>query len=278
MTEAQFDELRARKGLVATCVLGGQVEADFALAREEMRAWMTAQGFSNISWEVFHCVLVENGRDMAAARALELGCDYLLQIDADAAPFAPDSLVRLLDDIYFKLPDADAVGAYCQLKEPPHFPTIDTGSGTWETHFPGEGILPVIRTGGHFLLTKTSAYRRFPAPWHRTRMQSRSTDLLRDFDTFCRTTLGGWNPWAAESEWKRLVDKAAEEAASLPGPKPVGEDSGFCDNLLFHGGQLYVDTDVVVGHITRVQIQPQDLRNQIAHREHRIRLACGIKE
>ncbi|NIV29482.1 MAG: hypothetical protein GWN58_08215, partial [Anaerolineae bacterium] len=115
----------------------------------------------------------EHGRDEACNHALQNNYDWILQIDADAAPIPPGSLERILNVAYVQQPDADVVGAYCQLKHPPFLPTIDTGTGTWEQIFPGEGVLEVMRTGGHFLLTKVPSLRRFGPPWFRTRLGMR---------------------------------------------------------------------------------------------------------
>lgn len=269
-----LDDLRGLRGLVATCVLSGSVEEEYAAAHEEMRCFNNDSGFRNVEYKRFHCVLVENGRDEVAMHALQQGYDFVLQIDADAAPFAPDSLLRLLQRAYVDCPEADAVGAYCQLKQAPYLPTIDTGTGTWEERYPGEGLLPVIRTGGHFLLTKTSAFRRFGPPWHRTRLGWRPIDALAEVDNFARMKLHGANPFAKSPEWQTLVDEAKKVSGA--GPSSVGEDSGFCDALLAAGGRIYVDTDLVVGHIYRGSVTPQMLKDKMEERRRMLRVACGV--
>lgn len=274
MTEV-FDRLRSTRGLVATCVLSGSVEEEYAAAHEEMRAFNIEHGFKAVEYRRFHCVLVESGRDAVVEHALREKYDWVLQIDADAAPFPPDALVRLLKRAYIDVPDADAVGAYAQLRQVPYLPTIDTGSGTWEEHYPGDGLLKVTRTGGHFLLTKTSAYRRFPPPWHRSRIASAPIEAIITFDSFVRGRLGGRNPFTALPEWETILKDARE---SSPGDSTVGEDSGFCDRLYAAGGSIYVDTDLVAGHILRLSITPEMMREKLDARRRSAALACGVTQ
>lgn len=267
--------IRPLRGLVATCITTGSVDPDYAGCREEMRVWNVENGLRNVEYRNFYCVLVEAGRDNVVEHALREGYDYVLQIDADAAPFPADALARLLARAYLEHPDSDAFGAYCQLKQPPYLPTIDTGTGTWEVHYPGEGVLPAIRTGAHFLLTKKSAFAKMGAPpYFRTRRALRPIDALAEFDNLARTRLGGSNPFARLPAWEELVEHARENADG--GPGSVGEDSGFCDRLLASGGKLYVDTDLVAGHVARTHISPSMLKSAISERERAVRSACGV--
>lgn len=269
--ERRLDELR---GLVASCVGIGGIDDQFAAAHEEMRVWNVENGFKNVEYRRIPCVLVESGRDECAMHALQQGYDYVLQVDADAAPFPPDSLLRLLQRAYVEYPDADVVGAYAQLKNFPYLPTIDTGTGTWEEHYPGEGVLRVLRTGGHFFLTKTSAYRKMgPAPWHRTRVVPSPMDTLREVDNFARLHNDGVNPFAKSREWQDLMDEARKGGRSA---HAVGEDSGFFDNLHAVGGVAYVDTDLVTGHVMKTVITPQMLKDAMRERSTRMAAACGV--
>lgn len=266
-------DLRSLKGLIGTCVGMAGIEPDYASCHEEMRVYHVKQGFEKIEYLRFPTVLVEAGRDEVAMHALRNGYDWVLQIDADAAPFPPDACIRLLQRAFVEYPDADVMGAYCQLKGS-FMPTIDTGTGRWEEHYPGEGVLPVIRTGGHFLLTKVNAYRRFGPPWHRTRLSLRPIDALAEVDNFARTHLSGANPFRQLPEWEQLTDAA--KAASGAGPTSVGEDSGFCDALLAAGGKIYVDTDLWVGHVAKHVITPDMLKRSLDERRDRVRAACGV--
>ena len=273
-----LQQLRTLRGLVATCVTTGAIDPDFAAAREELRAFNIEHNFRNVEYRTFNCVLVEAGRDEVAAHAMAQNYDWVLQIDADAAPFAPDAVVRLLHRAYIELPESDAIGAYSQLKQAPYLPTIDTGTGTWEVHYPGEGVLEVIRTGGHFFLTKVPVYRRILASGarsiHRTRVAPTPAEILLELDNLARTRFSGKNPFRHMPEWEELTEYA--RARSDAKPANVGEDSGFCDNLRAVGGRLFVDTDLVAGHVAKVTITPAMLREEIEKREEVIRKLCGI--
>lgn len=259
--------------MVATCVGIGGVDADYAAAREEMRAYNIQNGFTNVEYSTFSCVLVESGRDAIAMHALQQNYDYVLQIDADAAPFPPNALVHLLRRAFVDLPDADVVGAYCQIKHAPYLPTIDTGTGRWEEHYPGEGVLPVIRTGCHFHLTKVSAYRRFGPPWYRTRLAPSPIQALAEVDGFARQHLDGRNPFAGTQEWEYLTQLAKERSMA---PSPVGEDSAFCDALLAAGGRIYVDCDLVAGHMVKVSVTPDMLKSALEGQRALKRASCGV--
>lgn len=274
LTEESLEQLRSLRGLVATVVLSGTVEADYAAAHEEMRVFNVMNGFRNIEYRKFHAVLVESGRDECAAHALANGYDWVLQIDADAAPFHEATTVALLKRAYLDAPESDAVGAYCQLRQNPYLPTIDTGTGTWEEHYPGEGMLRVIRTGAHCLLTKTRAYRVVPYPWHRTRVAMRSVDVVAEFDNLARRLLHGKNPLEGTRTWEVLVEAVKAESGGTAAP--VGEDSAFCDALTAAGGVIYVDTDLVVGHLARVNTTPEMLREEMERRRRITREAHGI--
>lgn len=269
MVNADLPRLR---GLVATVSLTGTVEADFATYLSEMRSWCDRNGFHAIEWRTFHAVLVEAGRDACVAHALHEKYDWLLQIDADAAPFAPTALKTLLENAYIDIPDADAVGAYAQLKQS-YLPTIDTGTGTWEERYPGGGLLQVIRTGGHFLLTKCSAFHKFGPPWFRTRVQLNPIAAFAEIDNFARCHSHGRNPLTG-SEWERLIALAKENASDATAS--VGEDSGFCDALCAAGGRIFVNSDLVVGHIYRDNVTPAKLAEAAEHRRKTVRLACGL--
>lgn len=275
MTMPDELDLRELSGCIATCVTTGFVDPAYSACMTEMRAWNIEHGFTRVEYRLQEATLVEAGRDAVCAHALKHGYDWLLQIDADAT-FPPNTLARLLEDAYVLVPDADAVGAYSQLKGFPHWPTIDTGTGTWEEHYPGEGILPAIRTGAHCILVKTSALRRFGPPWFRTRLTKRPAVAFAEVDNFARIHSHGANPLTRDPEWSRLLDLA--KAESHVEPSTVGEDSGFSDALLAAGGTLYVDTDLVTGHVMRKTITPADLRDALRERDRMKRLVCGVLE
>lgn len=275
MDEEIFASLRPLRGLVATVVLGGSVQEEFASCREELRAWNIANGFTNVEYVNFHAQLVEHGRDAALRHALSPAggpaYDWCLQVDADAT-FPPDALAKILHAAYVAAPDSDVVGAYAQLKGS-YLPTIDTGSGTWEPHFPGSGILPVIRTGAHFILVKTPILGRFGPPWFRSRVSIRPIDALREVDNFSRIHHHGRNVLEGEA-WDALLEEARTQAGGAT--SPVGEDSGFCDAVKAAGGAIYVDTDLVTGHIERRVITPTLLKEKLREREEKFKQAVGV--
>ena len=265
-------DIRDLRGLVATVNLTGLVTSETQDSLLKLALHNASTGFTNIEYLTFQAQLVEAGRDAVLEHMLRNRYDFALMFDGDAL-FPPDALVKLLQTAFITHGDSDAVGAYAQLKGS-FLPTIDTGSGTWEPHFPGEGVLPAIRTGGHFLLVKPSAVQCMgPSPWFRTRRTLRPVDALREVDNFARVTLAGSNPFVQLSEWTRLMDAAAKDATA--GEGHVGEDSGFCDRLLASGGKLYVDTNVVTGHLSKQVITPEDLKKMLRERDRKVALACG---
>jgi hypothetical protein len=267
-----LDTLKTLRGLVGTVCTSGAVMPEFASAREEMRAWNISNGFTSVEYVTENAVLVEHGRDALAAHALAEKYDFMLQVDADAI-FPPDALARILHTAFIRVPDADVVGAYAQLKNEPFLPTIDTGTGTWEPIFPGEGVLPVIRTGAHFLLVKTPILARFGPPWFRTRRSVRPIDALREIDNFSRLKNRGRNVLAGEA-WDTLVAAAQKDSGGVE--SAVGEDSGFCDAAMAAGARIYVDTDLVTGHVAKRLITPEMLADSLKKRDAMRAAAVGV--
>ena len=277
MTEQGVD-IRTLPGLIATVCTTGMVLPEYAAALMELRSWNDRNDYHKVEYLTFNATLVEAGRDAAVQHMLDNDYAWLLQIDADAAPFPPNSLAQMIEVGFIHLPEVDAIGAYCQLKGDPPVCTIDTGTGTWEEHYPGEGILPVIRTGGHFLFTKRSTFEKIgPKPWFRTRKPLRPIDALAEIDNFSRCELDGHNPFSSSPDWVGLVASARNRD---PGPPDlgVGEDSGFCDRLLNAGGAIVVDTGIVAGHVDRRYIVPQDLADAVRERERIMTLRYGVME
>lgn len=269
-----LEKLRALRGVVATVVTTGFVEEHFSAHFMEMRSWCDRNGFHNVEWLHVPAVLVESGRDSVVQHALQQSYDYFVQIDADAAPFPADTLLALLMGAYYRQPDAGVIGAYCQLKAPPYLPTIDTGTGTWQEMHPYQGMVRVIRTGGHCLLVKTDACRLFGPPWFRARMALRPVKALAELDNMARMKFGGQNPFAALPEWDVLFKEAV--AASQEPESAVGEDSSFSDAMNAYGVPVYVDTDLVVGHVTKKVVTAHDLREEISKRKKQLDAACGV--
>ena len=267
-------ELKDTKGLVATVVLGGSVKPQFHAALSNMRDFNTRQGYTNIEYRQFPAVLVESGRDQVVAHAMNEKYDWIMQLDADAAQFPQDSLMRMLKTIYVDEPQIQVLGAYAQLKGGVNFPTIDTGTGTWEEHYPGEGILKVIRTGCHFFLAKTQVFHLFGPPWFRTRLVPHPARAMMEVDSFARRMLDGENPLTDRMEWFTLL----KEARNLPGedPNAVGEDSSFFDKLNALDCYVAVDTDLVVGHVDDKVIMPNDFIDAIKKRNKSMKMMMGV--
>lgn len=277
--EPWVDQLRETKGLVATVCTTGTVFPEYSGNLMELRSFNETHGFRGVEYQTFNAVFVEAGRDAACLHACEQNYDWILQIDADAAPFHPDSMVKLLQTAFITHPVYDAVGAYCQLKGDVPIPTIDTGTGTWEEHYPNTGVLPVIRTGGHFLLVKVEALKVMGPPWFRSRHVLPPLDAFREVDNFTRCELNGKNPFNKLPEWTAMLASATEKAKTKePGFDNVGEDSGFCDKLKSLGGQIAVDTRVVAGHLEKRYIVPDQLREALDAREKPPRMICGVLE
>jgi hypothetical protein len=281
MTEEQswVDQLRKSKGLVATVCTTGTVLPEYAHNFMELRSFNETNDFRGIEYVTFNAVFVEAGRDAACEHAVNQGYDWLLQIDADAAPFKADSLIKLLETAYVTHPYLNAVGAYSQLKGDVPIPTIDTGTGRWEEHYPNTGVLPVIRTGAHFLLVKVPTLQTMGKPWFRSRRVLPPLDAFREVDNFARCELDGRNPFSSTMDWVALVASASAAAVKDGNAEQsVGEDSGFCDKLKAIGGNIAVDTRVVAGHMDRKYIVPDDLRSAMDERELPARQLCGVLE
>lgn len=268
-------ELKEKRGLVAVTVTTGSITTETASALSEMRDWSSRNGLTAVEWRNFPALLVESARDQVAAHTLRQDYDWVLYIDADAAPFPPYALGRFLQIAYDIEPWVDVLGAYCQLKSPPYFPTIDTGTGTWQPEPAGQGTLPVIRTGGHFLFVKTPVFRKFGPPWFRSRQTLPALRALRDVDNLARTKFDGENPFADSEDWQELLRMYSGQKNE---PGTVGEDSGFCDAVRAHGGHIAVDTDLVVGHIARKTVLPRDMIDALREKERRMYAKVGVAD
>ena len=270
--------MNAYRGLVATVCTSGTVKPQFSQSLSDMRDWNSRNGFTSIEYKIFDAKLVEAGRDAVVRHALKQTYDWILMIDADAAGWPAAALKRVLEVCYEQIPAVDVYGAYCQLKQAPYLPTIDTGTGTWEVQHPGQGVLPVIRTGGHFLFLKTPLLARMGEPWFRTRIPYSPAKGFREVDNFSRTKRDGDNPLRLHPEWESLVQEASFVSdgaqAALVG---IGEDSGFCDTAKAAGATIVVDTDLVVGHVGDYVITPTDLRDAMRDHERTAHALVGIR-
>ena len=273
LSSEQLDLLKSKSVLVATVVISGSVTEEYATSHEEMRVANEKNGFSNVEYVKQTAVLVEAGRQSVVEHALKQNYDAILQIDADMAGFPSDTMVRLLSRLFIELPHADAIGAYCNLRGRPYLPTIDTGTGTWESHYPGSGVMEVIRTGTAFLMCKTSAFRKFGPPWFRSKISQRPIDGLITTDNLTRMWLDGTNPFYGTNEWQSILHEAKKR--SIP-EGTIGEDSGFCDRLRAVGGRIFVDTDIAVQHVGKKAIEWTDHKKLMDDYKKNVRLAVGV--
>lgn len=232
----------------------GMVRGETVQSLLDSRAFTDAQGLTGIQWQLLPGALPEKTRNEAVRNLLrDPNAGWLLQIDADMQ-WAPDAIVNILRVAYGDVPHADVIGAYCPLRGELALPTIDTGTGTWESHFPGSGTLEVIRTGAAFHLTKRHVYEALRDPWYRLRVPARPIDFLAEVDNYARIKFDGRNPFRGRPDqaWERLEQCARDDPSAAPEqfvPQEVGEDSGFCDRVKAAGFRIFVATDIPVGHV-----------------------------
>lgn len=275
-------DIAGLKGYVCAISLTGSILPQFARCFMEMRSYNERIGLARIEYDPGrHGLFIEAARDDVIMHALdprgdrsEPAYDWVLQIDADAT-FPQETLHRLLQQAYVNAPNAGVIGAYSQLKPHPHLPTIDTGTGTWEEHYPGEGLLPVIRTGCHCVLIKTGVFSKIGGPpWFRTRMAQQPIRALREVDNFARTKLSGRNPFRDHPEWATLMEMAQQGA--MQREAVVGEDSAFFDRCRAHNVPVMVDTDLVTGHIAQHVITPDKFKEALQKSRRMQRAALGV--
>ena len=193
----------------AVCVTTyGVLQHETVACLLEMRSAVEAAGLK-CPWHFVPGGLVDRARNQAVVQMLQAqpALGWLLFVDGDAV-FAPDAMTRLLMTAYQTHPHADVVGGYCTLRGEPYLPTIDTGTGTWESWMPGNGVLEVMRTGSAFILLKRHVFERVPGPWYGTRNPWRPIDALAEVDNFAHTKFDGRNPLAETAEWKEAAPNA----------------------------------------------------------------------
>lgn len=235
----------------------GHIQMETVQSLWEVRSQSEKQGLNNVFWTMVPGSLVEKARNDAVRQMLQRGLQWLWFFDGDMT-MPPDGLLRLLRTAYAILPHADVVGGYCNLRsgdQGPALPTIDTGTGTWESWYPNSGVPEVMRTGAACLLVKRHVFERMRDPWFRMRVPARPADFMAEFDNFARIKFDGRNPFRGldGSPWERLEECARQDPSSNGQwtPAEVGEDSGFCDRAKLLGFRLFVDTEVVCGHVDR---------------------------
>jgi len=266
----------------------GSVTAETTQSLMDLVRHNMASGIHNVHYTTVVGSLVDKARNEAARVMLaNPALKYLMFIDADMH-FAPDIVQKLLVTAFHVTPWADAVGAWCALRGKPYLPTIDTGTGTWESHDANIGPLEVIRTGSACILIKRHVYERMEFPWYGVRPAPRPIDVLAELDNFARCKMDGRNLLREHPTWATLEKCAREDAASqranpqaqTPGGffSSVGEDSAFCDKVKALGMRIVVQTDAVCGHLERNVITPEQHMSAMREAEKFTRLAAGVLE
>lgn len=275
MSEVTF---QCPPGLIAMCS-PGSIRVETALCLVEAAKILQTRGMPHKIGH-FGGALVDKARNDACRTMLQdPNIGYVLFIDGDMT-FRPE-LPSLLVEAAFgpKAPWADVISGYCVLRGGA-VPTIDTGTGTWESHFPGGGIKEVIRTGGAFLLIKRHVVQRIAEPWFACRMPRRWLDSLAEIDNLARTKFDGANPfWNLPGQpWETLMQIASQDPQSA---RPttgyeVGEDSGFCDQVKLHGMRIAVDSDLEVNHLDTIALNGTTHKERMNARELEQRQLVGV--
>lgn len=264
------------------CTTYGPIRHETAQNLMEMRSHSEKQGLNNVAWLMIPGTLVEKARNDAVRNMLrDPSMGWLLFVDGDMT-FPSDALIRLLGSAFGELPHADVIGAYCPLRGDLALPTIDTGTGTWESWFPGSGTVEVIRTGAAFVLIKRRVFEGLKDPWYRVRVPARPVDFMQEVDGFARQKFDGRNPFRElpNREWERLEQCALEDPSTTGDfvPGEVGEDSGFCDRARNSAFRIFVNTDIVTGHIDTKITTWLHHKEAIEKVEKNQRLVAGLTE
>ena len=247
----------------------------------EARSLSERQGANNITWRMEPATLVERARNAATRAALhDANAGWLMFIDGDTT-FTPDAILHMLHSAYVETPHADVVGGYVPLRGDIALPTIDTGTGTWESWFPQSGTVEVIRTGAAFVLVKRHVLEALTDPWFRVRVPARPLDFMLEVDNWARIKFDGRNPLRGlpSEPWERLEKCARDDPASAPEnfvPVEVGEDSSFCDRTRAAGFRIFVNTDIACGHVDARILTGADHRKAMDDRDRAQRLLCGV--
>lgn len=242
-------------------------------------------GLTNLEFVTVSANLVDKARNSAAEQLLKSPGQFIWFLDADMV-FAPQLVETILRCAFEECPWADIVGGYANLRGEPYLPTIDRGSGHWESHDANIGPVEVIRTGAACLLVKRQVFERMAYPWFGIRPAPRILDCLAEVDGFARQKYDGKNPLAQRPEWAKLMDiaqhVAREQSAKAKTQadfyQTVGEDSGFCDRAKALGFRIVVETRAICGHVDTRTIWPSDHMEAIRESQQRARYFVGALE
>ena len=266
------------QGIVGITTYGViQTETAFWLA--EARSHAESLGLKNIQYHQIHGTLVDKARNELMRRMLAGDAQWVLMLDGDMVG-GNDVIARLLETAFGTHRHFDCVGAYCTLRGGVHLPTIDTGTGTWESHYPGTGPMEVMRTGGACLLIKRHVIERIPDPWFALRVPMKPLDAIAETDNFCRTIFDGRNPFRGlpNGLWEQMEQCAQQHPSNRQPwvPGEVGEDSSFCDRVTHAGFRIAVDTNIVVQHLVKIVHGPDDHRKAMLAQQEQERLTAGL--
>lgn len=243
------------------------------------RSFAEKQGLTNVQYQMIPGSLVEKARNEATRQMLRGGHGWILFIDGDCT-FEENAILAIVQSAYAKVPHADAMGAWCPLRGDLALPTIDDGTGTWNSWYPGSGVVPVMRTGGAFLLVKRHVFEALRDPWFRMRVPARPVDMIAELDNWLRIKFDGQNPFREYGDYWAKAEKAAQDDPSIVVenfvPVEVGEDSGFCDRAKLAGFQIFVDTDIACGHVDQVVLDWRKHKSAMQDAEKWQRLASGL--
>jgi len=273
------DQVQVPSGLVCVTTYG-MITQQTTQCLLAARSFAEKQGLSNIEWMMIPGSLVEKARNEAVRQMLRKGHGWLLFIDGDCT-FEEAAIVQLVQSAYGEMPAADAMGGWCPLRGDLALPTIDSGTGTWESWYPGSGIVSVMRTGGAFLLVKRHVFEALKDPWFRMRVPARAVDFLGETDNWLRIKFDGKNPFReADPEcWDRAMKAATEDPSIVVEnfvPVEVGEDSGFCDRAKLAGFHLFVNTNIACGHVDYKVLSWTDHKKAMDETAKWQRLASGM--
>jgi hypothetical protein len=261
----------------------GHITGQTAQLWSDMRSYSERLGLGNVAWGIVPGTLVEKARNDAVRSMLAAfpspegpQARWLLFVDGDMT-FPPDSLQRILVTAYGSHTWADIVGGYCSLRGELALPTMDTGTGTWESIYPNSGVREVMRTGAAFLLVKRHVFERMREPWFRVRQPMRVLDALAELDNYARIHMNGRNPLRGlqGKPWETLENLASGEAAGYV-PAEVGEDSAFADAAKNAGFRIVVDTSIVIGHLDTHVVDWKTHKTAMEKHHLQWRQACGV--
>lgn len=266
--------LEIKPGLIFVTTYG-VIQMETAQTLVNLARHLERRGLQNVDIQFVSGTLVDKARNEAVQRLLASKAQWLWFIDADMA-FDVSVVDLILQTAFRDCEWADIVGGYCNLRGEPYLPTIDRGTGTWETVDPGIGSIEVMRTGSACVLAKRHVYEKMREPWYGVRPVPRAIDVIYEMDNYANQHCDGTNPLRQYPEWKQLEKCAVEETGSKPALSTVGEDSGFCDRAKGMGFRIVVQTNAIVSHIDKKVIGPGDFQKAMKDRREAEDAVCGI--